>query len=490
MPDLDPPADTSPTLSPPPSSDAKTLEVRAASVPDAATVSPASGSDAATLSLASDLLGKPPAAGSMFGRYRLLGELGHGAMGVVWKAHDTRLDRDVALKQIRAGALADASQVERFEREARLSARLVHPCIVAVHDVGVEGGTHYFTSDYVPSRSLEEVLRGPVTIEQAVSWTKALAEALHHAHQQGVVHRDVKPANVLIDDAGRPHLTDFGLAKEVSLAAESTLTAVGTLLGSPAYMSPEQATTRTQDIGPASDQFSLGVVLYEMICRARPFRGDSLRDLLDAISEREPARPTTINRRIPADLETICLKCLDKDPSARYASMSDLAEDLGRCLAGEPVHARPIGSVVRVFRRARKRPGVLALAVLALGAGTYAFVSHRLHEKETEESARRAAAAEQAALLKGERVAEVLLRWAELRPAFDEIERVRTDVTLRQADRVEALARLRGPIDAFARATPADATSQSAMKALVAWADHHCGPAPEADARSLPLLVL
>ena len=465
MPDPDPLAETRATgATQPPPPGAETFAIRAPSGSDAATLSPAAAAPAPL-----------PPGGRMFGRYRLVAELGRGAMGVVWKAHDTRLDRDVALKQIRAGELAEASQVDRFQREARLAARLVHPAIVAVHDVGVEAGAHYFTSDFVPARSLEVVLREPVPLEKVVAWAKEIAEALHYAHQQGVVHRDVKPANILIDDAGRPHLTDFGLAKEVSLESESSLTASGTLLGTPAYMSPEQATGKLQAMGPASDQFSLGVVLYEMICRARPFAADSLRGLLNAIAEVDPARPTAINRRCPADVETVCLKALEKDPRARYASLGDLAADLGRCLAGEPVRARPIAPLARVLRRAAKRPGVLALVFLVVGLAAYAVVSHRAHAREEEETRRQAAASEQAALEKGARVADVLLRWADLRATFAEMEVIHTDVTLREGERREALSKLRGPIDAFARATPADRTSQAAMKALVAWADLLCG---------------
>ncbi len=321
---------------------------------------------------ARDQMGQP------FGRYRLLKELGRGGMGVVWKAWDTQLKRVVALKQILAAGEVDRERVERFLREARLAAKLRHPGIVGVHDVGAHEGQPFFTTDYIQGESLEEATKKGVALRQALLWTKAVAEALAYAHEEGVVHRDVKPANVLVDGKGRPYVMDFGLAKEVDLstkegARRASLTAAGAVMGTPVYMSPEQASGRTEALGPATDQFSLGVMLYQMITKRLPFSGHSLGELFIAIMHSDPVAPSRVNRRVHRDIETICMKALEKDPSKRYPSLSDLAADIGCYLEGEPIHARPIGRAERLWRAARKRRGMV-IPSAAAGLLALAFI--------------------------------------------------------------------------------------------------------------------
>jgi len=273
-----------------------------------------------------------PAAARTLGRYRILEEVGRGGMGIVWKAWDSQLKRVVALKEVMA-APNDAGRAERFLREAQMAARLRHPNIVTVHDVGSHAGTCYLTQEYVPGVSLDHVLaKGPLPFRRAVQIAKTCAEALYSAHQQRILHRDVKPANILLDDEGRPYITDFGLAKDVSAGATHGLTLSGDLLGTPVYMSPEQASGRLRDMGPASDQFSLGVVLYEMLTGHRPFGGNSLVEILNAIIKSQPRRPREINEKIPLNVEATCLKALAKDPTRRYPSLAEMASDLGRFL--------------------------------------------------------------------------------------------------------------------------------------------------------------
>ncbi|MEK7866695.1 MAG: protein kinase, partial [Planctomycetota bacterium] len=254
--------------------------------------------------------------GVPFGRYRLVQELGRGGMGVVWKAWDMQIGRVVALKQILVAGGLPVGRGERFLREARIAARLHHPGIVSVLDVGEHDGRPYYTAEFIDGERLEERMRPRIEVRQAVVWTKAIAEALHHAHAQGVIHRDVKPGNVLIDRQDRPHVMDFGLAKEVRPEGTpgARLTAEGVLMGTPQYMSPEQAGGKADRIGPASDQFALGVSLYEMIAGRLPFEGESQLDLLNAICDKEPARLADAD----ADVRTIVMKALEKDPAARY----------------------------------------------------------------------------------------------------------------------------------------------------------------------------
>ncbi len=419
--------------------------------------------------------------GKPFGRYRLLGELGHGGMGVVWKAYDTQLRRVVALKGLIAGEFADAAQIERFIREARSAARLSHPGIVPVYDVGEHQGYHYFTTEYIEGTPLDRPMEQPVAVRQSLEWVKAIGEALHYAHVQGVVHRDVKPGNVLVDAAGRPHVMDFGLAKQVEQEGSGpVLTLSGDLLGTPRYMSPEQ-TRGAGGVGPASDQFSLGVVLYELLTRRPPFDGTSMRDLLNAIAEREPSRPTEVNPKIHRDIETICLKALEKDPACRYASLADMAADIGAYLAGEPIAARPISAMSQLLRRTARHKAVVGLSTAGVLLGIVAVV-YALSAKEAGKEKEAAKAGEAVALermRKSQAVSKVFGRWSLLEDALLEMEGCCYDERLPAEDRAARVGRLWPQVEAFVRETPSDSASQATMAALHGWALKMAGHEPE-----------
>jgi serine/threonine protein kinase len=242
-----------------------------------------------------------------FGDYELQEEIARGGMGVVWKARQTSLKRDVALKMIRSGALAGPDEVARFLREAEAAANLQHPNIVAIHEVGEHDGQHYFSMDYVAGRDLGAIVKdGPLSTQAAARLVQIIAQAVHFAHQRGTLHRDLKPQNVLIDAADQPRITDFGLAKFMN--DDSRMTQSGMVMGSPSYMSPEQAGGRHADVGPASDGYSLGAMLYELLTGRPPFRGSTpMATLLDVL-ETEPTAPRRLKADIPLDLETIALK--------------------------------------------------------------------------------------------------------------------------------------------------------------------------------------
>lgn len=300
-------------------------------------------------------------AGLSFGNYELLEIIGEGGMGVVYKARQRALNRTVAVKMLRSGLLAGDSEVKRFRSEARAAAKLQHPNVVAIHEVGEHEGRLFFTMDYIQGQNLAEVVQGaPLSAGRAARYVKTIAEAVHYAHQQGILHRDLKPANILLDGTDQPRITDFGLAKQVE--SDVALTLSGAVLGTPSYMPPEQATGHGKEIGPACDVYSLGAILYDLLTGRPPFRADTPLDTLLQVVESAPAPPRLLNPKVPRDLETICLKCLAKDPGQRYHTAQELAEDLGRALNREPILARPVGRLERLRRWCNRKPLVAGLS--------------------------------------------------------------------------------------------------------------------------------
>jgi serine/threonine-protein kinase len=297
--------------------------------------------------------------------------LGHGGMGVVFKARHMRLNRVVALKMALAGAYASPHERERFQREAEAVATLRHPNIVQIHDVGNSEGRPYFTMEYVEGGSLAQKLAGtPQAAREAAMLVATLAGAVHAAHAGGIVHRDLKPANVLLTADGTPKISDFGLARR--LGGETGLTRSGAAVGTPSYMAPEQARSQGEAVGPATDVYALGAILYELLTGRPPFRAETAAETVLQVIYQDPVPPARLNATVPRDLETICLKCLQKDPEKRYPAAAQLGADVGRFLRNEPIQARPTGRVEHVVRWVRRRPalaGLLATALLVVLAG-------------------------------------------------------------------------------------------------------------------------
>ena len=309
--------------------------------------------------------------------YEILGELGRGGMGVVYKARQLGLNRLVAIKMILAGGHAGKGELARFKAEAEAVARLQHPNIVQIHDVGTQDGKPFFSLEFCEGGSLTDKLAGsPLPPTQAALLVECLARAMHAAHLQGIVHRDLKPANVLLGPArgstaggslsglpfGTPKITDFGLAKDIR--EQSGQTQSGAIMGTPNYMAPEQAAGKVKEIGPAADTYALGAILYECLTGRPPFRGDTPWDTVNQVLTEDPLPPSRLRRRLPRDLETICLKCLRKEPQRRYASAEALADDLRRYLENKPILARPSGAWEWIFKWARRQPMVAALLLL------------------------------------------------------------------------------------------------------------------------------
>jgi WD40 repeat protein len=370
-----------------------------------------------------------PASAADFPRvpgYQILAELGRGGMGVVYKARQVALGRTVALKMVLAGAMASERDVQRFRREAEAVARLHHPHIVQIFEVGQAQGRPFFSLEYVAGGSLANRLDGtPLPAREAALLVQAVARGVHHAHLQGIVHRDLKPANVLLDSRLSmtdlrwkdqhgmaavlplesenpkstiehcvPKITDFGLAKQ--LDQERGQTQSGAIVGTPSYMAPEQAGGQHREVGPAADVYALGAVLYELLTGRPPFKAATPLDTAVQVVTEEPIPPSRLQPRLARDLETVCLKCLEKRPARRYASAEELAEELGRFIRGEPVRARPVGALGRLARWCRRQPGLaaaLALAALALVAGTivstlFAFWATQAAAEEARAAAR------------------------------------------------------------------------------------------------------
>jgi serine/threonine protein kinase len=297
-----------------------------------------------------------PSLPAMLGRYQLVGRIGQGGMGVVYKAFDPQLRRVVAIKLLPPEGFRQSKEtVGRFLREVEAVARLRHPNIVPIYDVGTYEGGHYYVMGLVEGGSLSQKLRQQVVApREAAALIEKIARAVQHAHEHGVVHRDVKPANILLDERGEPQITDFGLAKLLA-EPDAAVTQAGTIVGTPAYMSPEQAKGRASEAGPATDLWSLGVTLYELLTGRKPFGGEGSLGVLHQVATAEPPRPRSLRADLDPGLEAICLKCLEKEPAKRYASAGTLADDLARWLRGEPIQARAPGIWQAVQQRLFRR---------------------------------------------------------------------------------------------------------------------------------------
>jgi len=307
----------------------------------------------------------PESTAQRFGNYELLDELGRGGMGVVYRARQASLNRVVALKMILTGEFSGPEDRARFRAEAESAARLQHPNVVQIHEVGEYAGRPFLSLEFVDGGSLQDKLTGtPWLARDAANLIEVLARATHAAHLRGVVHRDLKPANVMLTRDGVPKITDFGLARrlpevETPEPAQDCRTRTGAVLGTPAYMSPEQAAGEA--VGPPADIYALGAILYELLVGRPPFQSGSVLGTLELVKSCEPVSPTRLNLSVPRDLETICLKCLEKEPRRRYADADALADDLRRFSASEPIRARPTGSWERAGKWAKRRPAVAAL---------------------------------------------------------------------------------------------------------------------------------
>ncbi len=286
----------------------------------------------------------------LFGDYELLAEVAHGGMGVVYRARQVTLNRIVALKMILAGKLADAGEVQRFRTEAEAAARLSHPNIVKVHEVGEVDGQHFFSMELIEGQSLAQRLAaGPLPGRTAARYVRAIAKAVDYAHRQGILHRDLKPSNILLDADDVPQVTDFGLAKRLGIQ-DSGQTRTGAVLGTPSYMAPEQAQGKNRALGPASDIYSLGAILYELLSGRPPFRAETPIATVMQVIQNEPVPVVLLNPNVDKDLSTICHKCLEKEPALRYASAEALAKDLENFLEGNSINARSSNVLERLTR--------------------------------------------------------------------------------------------------------------------------------------------
>ncbi len=308
----------------------------------------------------------PPAEVLMdFGDYELLEEIGRGGQGVVYRAHQKSLNRTVALKIIGLGQWATQAHLKRFRREAESAASLDHPCIVPIYEVGEREGSCYFSMKFIDGGQLDEVTkRKPISFRNAAELIAKLARTVHYAHEHGILHRDIKPGNILVDASGEPHLTDFGLAR--LLETKSTITHTKDVLGTPSYMAPEQARGHNEQLTGATDVYGLGAVFYQLLTGHTPFAGGTTYETVRLVLETEPRQPRLWNRKIDRDLATICLKCLEKDPKRRYVSALALAEDLERWLGHQPIRARHTGIFTRGKKWLRRNPTTALVFALSL----------------------------------------------------------------------------------------------------------------------------
>src|SRR5258706_10137379 len=320
--------------------------------------------------------------------YEVEAVLGRGGMGIIYRVRHVTLDRVVALKMLLSGEHAGAVELARFTREAQAIAALQHPNIVQIHDVGQVDGRAYFTMELVGGGSLSHKLGGtPQPAQYGASVTHSLARAIHAAHFAGIVHRDLKPANILLASDGTPKISDFGLARHFEGQSDVTLDMAK--IGTPSYMAPEQVIGKPGTVGPSADIYALGATLYELLTGRPPFRGETSTETERQLLTREPVRPSQLNAKVPRDLETICLKCLYKEPARRYESASALADDLRRFEEGRPIQARPVGWAERSWRWGRRNPTMAALVLTALalvglasGGGTARRQERSQHNKE------------------------------------------------------------------------------------------------------------
>lgn len=337
------------------------IDLSTGAAPDA----DASPDDAADTLATSPIAPRHSPPGTCFGDYELLEEIGRGGMGVVYRARQRSLNRIVAIKMMALGPDSSPEWVKRFRAEAVSAASLHHPNIVAIHEVGIHEGRHFFVMDYVEGRSLARLAGSqPLPARRAAAYLKTIAEAVHYAHERGILHRDLKPSNVLIDEQDRPQVVDFGLARQ--LAGDSELTVTGQVLGSPHYLPPEQAAGQRGRVYRRTDVYALGATLYHLLTGRPPFQAESLAQTLHLVLHAEPVAPRLLNPSVPADLETVCLKCLEKEPGKRYATAQLLAEELGRYLEGKPVLARPVSRVAKVGRWCRRNPRLASAVGVAL----------------------------------------------------------------------------------------------------------------------------
>jgi serine/threonine-protein kinase len=320
------------------------------------------------------------------GDYELLEEIGRGGQGVVFRARQKSLNRTVALKVISLGQWASKAHLKRFRREAEAAAGLDHPSIVPIYEVGERDGSCYFSMKFVEGGQLDDVVRRtPMSIRQAVELIAKVARTVHYAHEHGILHRDIKPGNILLDAKGEPHLTDFGLARLVE--SESSVTQTLDVLGTPSYMAPEQAVGNNAAVTNATDVYGLGAVLYQLLTGHPPFAGGTTYETIKLLEDTEPRPPRLLNPRIDRDLSTICLKCLEKDPTRRYPSALALAEDLDRWLKHEPILARRTGPVARAGKWVRRNPSsallTASLIALAIAAGWIVWKSELIRQPPT-----------------------------------------------------------------------------------------------------------